>query len=343
MQRVPSASVNAAASMTAPIGSVLPAHSLFLTGPTASGKTIVAIELAQRLGAEIISIDSMAVYRQMDIGTAKPSFDQRRRIPHHLIDLVDPWEEFSLADFLRSAADAVVQVALRGRVPLFVGGTPLYLKALLRGAEGGPPPNPSLRSQLEHHAATQGVKALFEQLERVDPTAARRIHPNDVRRIIRALEVFAATGAPISAHQVHFHDSVNANAQVVCLDVPRPELYRRINERVVNMFQHGLVAEVRSLMELPHMLSRTARQAVGYKEVIAHLEGQYSLAKTTELVQRRSRQFAKRQLTWFRSIPECRRLPVQSSDDLKTIAETLFLFFSTAHHHGPFPQETEVK
>ncbi len=256
-------------------------------------------------------MDSMAIYRRMDIGTAKPSLEDRRRIPHHLVDVLEPWEEFSLAQYLQAASDAVEQIRLRHRPVLFVGGTPLYLKALLRGVDSGPPPDRELRARLEREAAEQGNEALHRRLAAVDAAAAARIHPHDLRRVVRALEVFEKTGVPISARQVHFAGPANESARVIWLDLPRDELYRRINERVVAMFDHGLIDEVRCLRNLERPLSRTASQALGYKEAIEHVEGRRPLPETIELVQRHSRQFAKRQLTWFRSLPECRRVPAE--------------------------------
>jgi tRNA dimethylallyltransferase len=255
-------------------------------------------------------MDSMAIYRGMDIGTAKPPEQLRRRVVHHLLDITDPWEEFSVAEYLRAAAHAAEQILSRRRIPLFAGGTPLYLMALLRGIDSGPPPDLELRERLYQQADELGRQSLHDRLASVDKAAAQRIHSNDIRRVVRALEVFETTGTPISSHQVHFHEPANPPACVLCLDLPRPELYRRIDERVQDMFQQGFVAEVHALMNRGQPLSRTARQAVGYKEIIEHLTGQRPLRDTIELVQRRSRQFAKRQLTWFRSMVECRRVPI---------------------------------
>jgi tRNA dimethylallyltransferase len=293
---------------------------VFLTGPTASGKTPLGVALAERLGGEIISMDSMAIYRRMDIGTAKPSAAERARVPHHLVDLLDPWEEFSLADYLRAAYEVLGGIAARGRRGVFVGGTPLYLKALLRGVEGGPPPVPELRARLEREAAERGSASLHERLRQVDPASARRIHPHDLRRLVRALEVFENTGVPPSAAQVHFDRPPLPRVPVLAIDLPRPELYRRINDRVAGMIAGGLVGEVQALLRLERPLSRTARQALGYKEVIEHLEGKRTLAETSALVQRRSRQFAKRQLTWLRGIPECRLVPAHEAGDAAALA-----------------------
>jgi tRNA dimethylallyltransferase len=292
----------------------------FLTGPTASGKTTLGVALAERLGAEIVSMDSMALYRRMDIGTAKPSVADRQRVPHYLVDVIEPWQEFSLAEYLRAADEAVRAIKSRGRAVLFVGGTPLYLKSLLRGVNTGPPPDAALRQRLEQEATRHGAEALHRRLAQVDPAAGGRIQPNDVRRIVRALEVFEKTGMPISDGQIHFHRPHDPSGRVLCLELPRDELYRRIDARVQRMFSGGLVVEVRALLELEHPLSRTARQALGYKEVIDHLAGGSSRTETIELVQRRSRQFAKRQLTWFRSLSECRHVPVTAGFDPERVA-----------------------
>ena len=278
---------------------------LILTGPTGSGKTQLALELAECLGGEIVSMDSMALYRGMDVGTAKPTPDERRRVPHHLLDVLDPWESASVAWWLEQAGRACRQIAAQGRRPLVVGGTPLYLKALLRGLFPGPPANEALRRRLERQAQTAGPEVLHRQLARVDPAAAGRLHANDVRRVVRALEVWELTGRPISAWQRQWSREAGHPA-CLWLTRPREELYARINARVERMFAAGLVEEVRALRALPRPLSREAGQALGYKEVLQHLDGRTSLAETIALVQTRTRHFARRQLTWFRHLPECR-------------------------------------
>ena len=291
---------------------VSPFHDCWiLTGPTASGKTAIGIELALRLNAEIVSLDSMAIYRKMDIGTAKPTTQQRYIVTHHLIDVVEPHEDFSLARYLESAARVVADIRQRGREVLFVGGTPLYLKGLLRGIFEGPSADWLLRQQLLDEAQHHGPGYLHARLAQVDPLAAARLHPNDTRRLVRALEVFQRTGQPISQLQQQFDVGRPAHeARVFVLDWHREQLVARIHARVHAMFAAGLVDEVRSLLAQPQPLSSTARQAVGYREVIEHLEGQSDLAQTVELVCRHTRQLAKRQGTWFRSLCECRFVPM---------------------------------
>ena len=250
----------------------------FLTGPTAAGKTAVGVELARRIGAEIISMDSMALYRGMDIGTAKPTAAERAAVPHHLIDMLPPDQECSVAQYLDAAARAAADIRGRQRAVLFVGGTPLYLKALLRGIFQGPPADWELRRRLEDEARRHGGDWLHRRLAEVDPEAAGRLHPNDTRRLIRAIEVFEKTGQPISRLQRQFDTGRPAEqCRVFVLDRPRAELAARIDRRVEAMFAAGLVEEVRGLLAGPHPLSKTARQAVGYREVIEHLEGRRHL------------------------------------------------------------------
>lgn len=296
----------------------------FLTGPTAGGKTAVGIELALRLDAEILSLDSMAVYRGLDIGTAKPTAEERRRVPHHLLDLVEPDEDFSLARYVDAARAATAEILARGRTPLFVGGTPLYLKALLRGIFEGPPADWEFRRGMLAIAEEQGAEALHSRLAAVDPEAARRLPPRDARRIVRALEVYEKTGRPIGEWQQQFDRARPAEElRVFALSWPRDELNARIDLRVEAMFAAGLVREVRDLLDSGKSFGRTAGQALGYREVLEHLRGERSLPETIELVKTRSRQFAKRQRTWFRSLSECRDVPVDKRDDAVALAERI--------------------
>jgi tRNA dimethylallyltransferase len=302
----------------------------FLTGPTASGKSAVGTELARLLHAEIISLDSMALYRGMDIGTAKPTSDERRQAVHYLIDVLDPWEEYSLAQYVSAAHRCVEDIVARGRTALFVGGTPLYLKGLLRGIFVGPPADWELRRRLAADARQHGAAWLHGRLAEVDAAAAARLHPNDTRRLVRALEVYEKTGRPISQWQQQFQIGRPADScRVFVLDWPRPALYARIDRRVEAMFADGLVDEVRGLVAQPQPLSKTTRQAVGYREVIEHLSGAHGLAETIRLVQQHTRQLAKRQMTWFHSLSECRFVALADpfdaqamSDRIATLAES---------------------
>lgn len=292
----------------------------YLTGPTAAGKTQVGVELALRLDAEIISLDSMAVYRGMDIGTAKPSAIERERVRHHLIDIAEPSEEFSLSEYVDAAHTAIAEIKSRGREVLFVGGTPLYLKALLRGVYQGPPADWEFRATIERELQTLPVAALHERLQVIDPLLAAKLHPNDKRRIIRGLEVFKVTGQRLSHLQTQFDEGRPATeVKVFVLSWPREELHHRIDARVEQMFVAGLVDEVRDLLSKCGMLSRTAVQAVGYREVIECLreqetgdraQGSESLKKCVERVKARTRQFARRQETWFRALSECTFVPI---------------------------------
>jgi tRNA dimethylallyltransferase len=285
-------------------------HALILTGPTGSGKSRLALTLAERLGAEIVSMDSMALYRHMDVGTAKPSAEDRARVPHHLIDVLGPWETASVAWWLERAAACCRDIESRGKRALIVGGTPLYLKALLHGLFDGPPADEALRRRLTEEAERDGKEALHDRLAAIDPASAARLHPNDVRRVVRALEVWELTGRPISAWQTQWAAPPDLPPdRCLCLDLPRPELYRRIDDRVEAMFAGGWIEEARALRALGRPLSREATQALGYREVFDHLDGRATLEETVRLVQARSRRFAKRQFTWFRHLPGCRFVP----------------------------------
>lgn len=298
-------------------------RAIYLTGPTASGKTAVGVALARRLDAEVVAMDSTTIYRRMDIGTAKPTIDERGGIPHHLIDLIEPWESASVADFLGWAREAVAAIEGRGRRALFVGGTALYLKALLRGLFDGPGSDPELRRRLEDEAEASGDAALHARLATLDPTTAARLHPNDRRRVVRALEVIAMTGRPLSELQVEHHEPAPASVPVYALEPPRDWLCRRIDRRVLAFLDAGLVDEVRSLRQGERPLSPIAAQAIGYREVIEMLEGRAAMSETIERIQARSRQFAKRQATWFRGLAEVRSFPIDPEEDAEAIADRL--------------------
>lgn len=291
----------------------------FLTGPTASGKTAIALELADLIGAEIVSLDSMTIYRDMDIGTAKPNTEQQAVVPHHLIDVVAPTDEFSLSAYVEAARAKTAEIRGRGNEVLFVGGTPLYLKALLRGIFEGPPADWDFRRQVQQEVRKVGTRALHERLSQVDPLSAARLHQNDVRRIVRALEVHRLTGQPISHLQLQFDEPSDAR-RVFVLDWPRAELHRRIEQRVHWMFSNGLVDEVHGLVDRYGQLGRTASQAVGYREVFSLIRGEYDQLEATRRIQTRTNQFAKRQSTWFRSLSECRLLPMLDPADPSDIA-----------------------
>ena len=285
----------------------------------------MGVELAERLNAEIISLDSMALFQGMDIGTAKPTAADRARVPHHLLDLVPPSDDFSLSEYIDAAHEKIREIRSRGREVLFVGGTPLYLKSLLRGVYQGPPADWAFRRQIEDELKTVPVSALHERLQVIDPLMASKLHPNDKRRIIRGLEVYRLTGKRLSHLQTQFDEGQPAShARVFVLHWPREELHRRIDARVDQMFALGLVDEVRGLLSRHGPLSRTALQAVGYREVSEYLQtGEISLSDCIERVKARTRQFARRQETWFRSLSECRFIAQDSDQSPADAAESI--------------------
>ena len=299
-----------------------------LAGPTAAGKTATALRLADRLNAEILSMDSMAVYRGMDIGTDKPDISVRAAVRHHLIDLADPHQDFSVAEYADAALSAVQDVIGRGHIPLFSGGTGLYLRAILRGLFDGPPADWSIRRRLEQLAQQHGPRYLHDRLQDIDPRSAARLHVNDQRRIIRALEVHAVTGIRLSEQQHNLPRPRNEQpAAVLWLEPPRSWLRVRIDHRVDRMMSRGLLDETQKLLSVKPAPGRTARQALGYRELIAHLEGGLPLNESVEQIKTRTRQFAKRQHTWFRNLQECRSVPTSGRESADELADRLFQEF----------------
>ena len=270
-----------------------------IVGPTATGKTALAIALAQRLGGEIVGADSRQVYRQMDIGTAKPTAEERALAPHHLIDVVDSDQEFSLAQYLEQAGAALEDVWSRGKQPLLVGGSGQYVWALLEGWRVPRlPPQRELRRQLEERADRQGAEALHRELAQVDPKAAARIDPRNVRRVIRALEVHKATGRPISYWQEK--GPPPWEVLILGLTCPRRELYERIDARVDAMMEAGLVDEVRGLLAMGYDPSLASMSGIGYKQICQHLAGELDLATATARIKTATHRLARQQYTWFR-------------------------------------------
>jgi len=273
---------------------------LVITGQTASGKERLAVAVAGRIGGEIVSADSMKVYRGMDAGTAKASADQRQAAAHHLLDVADPAETFSAARWLALAEETISAIHARGRTPLVSGGTPLYLKALLEGLFKGPSADPAIRQRLQAEAERLGTPALHGRLATVDAAAAARIHPNDLRRITRALEVWELTGSPISGLQKQWGTRrPRYRPLVVAVRRTREDLTRRIEARVRRMLDAGLVEEVRRLASRPEGLARGPRQALGYAEVLNLLDGRLPPGDLAAAIVAHTRQFARRQLTWI--------------------------------------------
>ena len=295
-----------------------------IAGPTASGKTALSIALAQELGAEIVSCDSMQVYRRMDIGTAKPSLEERAGIPHHMLDVAQPEEDFSVSRYCEMAAPIVDSILAKGKTCIIVGGTGLYMDSLIRGNNFAPFPSTGMRQQLE----AQSIEEVFSQLQAVDPEAAARLHLSDKKRIIRAMEVYLETGETITAH--------NKRTQAIpprydplwfaLEDENRQELYDRIDRRVDGMLSMGLLDEIRGLLDSGISKTCTAMQAIGYKEFLSALDGQISVEEAADQVRKASRHYAKRQLTWFRrngNIHWLRRRPEATTEEILSFARQI--------------------
>lgn len=296
-----------------------------IVGPTASGKSALALALAKEYGGEIISCDSMQVYKRMNIGTAKPSALEMSEVRHHLIDVKEPTESFSCEDYVSLASSAIDLVSESGRLPIVCGGTGLYLDALLRGGNSAPSIDTSdIRAELSLRAKNEGVFALYEELLRVDPESAAAIHPNNVKRVIRALEIYIASGEKKSELDKRSKELESPyDATVIYLNyLNRDILYRRIDSRVDSMIKDGLVEETRALMaERVFELNRTASQAIGYKELFGFIEGRESLESAIETLKRATRRYAKRQVTWFSAKDYILPLDADSDNGLKTFEE----------------------
>ena len=295
------------------------ARLLCLLGPTAVGKTEIAIQLAQRLDAEVVSVDSRQIYRQMDIGTAKPTSDEQQAARHHLIDCVDISQPFSVADYQSLADTAIADIQSRGKRGLLVGGAGLYFRAIVDGLFEGPGADTARRERLEREAAQHGVNVLHDRLRACDPMSADRIHPNNIVRVIRALEVYELTGIPMSEHQRQWHPEKQRYPFIAFgLTMPRALLYRRIEQRVDVMLANGLIAEVESLLAAGYARETVALQSFGYRELIAYLDGECTYLEAVQQLKQNTRRFAKRQLTWFRKDTRVEWIDRESTPDVVT-------------------------
>ena len=277
-----------------------------IAGPTASGKTALSIQLAKEMDGEIVSCDSMQVYKDMDIGTAKPTREEQAGIPHHMLSVAEPWEDFSVSRYCAMADPIVEDILRRGKSPIIVGGTGLYMDALIRGNAFAPCPSTGRREELEALAASQGIEAVIERLRAVDPESAARLHPSDQKRIVRAMEVYLETGMTITEHNRKTQEIPPKYHPIrfALADRQRQTLYDRIDRRVDAMVEAGLIDEIQGLLARRIPEKCTAMQAIGYKEFVAALHGACSLEEAAGQVKQSSRRYAKRQLTWFRRNPE---------------------------------------
>ena len=300
-------------------------HTLWvLTGPTACDKTEIGFTVAQKIEGEIISADSMLFYRGMDIGTAKPSLEMRELVPHHFIDIIDPWESYSVGRYVDDVEALISDADTKERKFLIVGGSPLYIKGLVDGIFNGPAADWDIRRELEELADEKGNQHVHDILQKIDPVKAVELHPNNLRRIIRAIEVYRITGKPVSVLQEEYKLARKSfQFKIICIAREREDIYRRINERVETMFDKGLVDEVRSLLDNPRGLSKQAKQALGYKEVIQYLDGGLALDDAKEMVKQSTRRFAKRQMTWFRSFPDIQWLEADEHEGPGPISDEI--------------------
>jgi len=292
-----------------------------IAGPTASGKTALAVALAEKVNGEVISCDSMQIYKGMNIGTAKPTAEEMRGITHHMLDVADPQEDFSVSRYCEMASPIIDDILSRGKTAIIAGGTGLYMDALIRGNTFAPFPSTGMREKLEVQADAQGMEAMFQLLKSIDPNSAARLHLGDRKRILRALEVYYETGETITAHNLRTQQIPPRYTPtwLALEDANRIDLYARINSRVVNMLEQGLLEEIQGLLNAGIPEKCTAMQAIGYKEFLDYLNGNCSLQEATTLVQQASRHYAKRQLTWFRKNPSIHWLRRQNGDGTNEI------------------------
>ena len=294
---------------------------LCIVGPTASGKTRLSVALAQAMNAEIVSFDSMQVYKGMDIGTAKPTAEERGGIRHHMFDVVEPWEEFSVSRYVEMADRCVQDILSRGKTVILVGGTGLYVDSLIAGREFAPFPSTGRREELQKRLGREGIDGIFAELMQIDPMAAENIHPANHKRVIRALEVFLETGMTISEHnRLSKLQKPKYEPTWIGLDyVNREALYRRIDQRVEEMFEQGLAKEVESILNSGVRSDATSLQAIGYKELVAYFRGEGSLQEAKELIACSSRRYAKRQRTWFYRNEKVNWLMLEDEPNFDTI------------------------
>jgi tRNA dimethylallyltransferase len=300
-----------------------------LVGPTASGKTSVSLLIAGHLGAEIISADSRQVYRSMDIGTAKPSLRDRSRVRHHFVDTLNPDQEFNAGEYGIRGRELIEDLFRRGKVPLVVGGSGLYIQAIVDGFFEGVPADPDLRSELTARLREEGAERLLDELKTVDPVSASRMLPSNTRRIVRALEVYRLTGTPISELQKS-RTGTPFTPIFAGLQWNRKELYARINRRVDSMIARGLVEEVKALRAAGRTFGTNAFLTTGYKEVFSYLDGEMTFEQMVPLIKRNTRRYAKRQLTWFRRDERIRWFEVGEEQDLPLVAERIGEYFQAS-------------
>ncbi len=292
-----------------------------IAGPTASGKTALAVELAKAFNGEVVSCDSMQVYRSMDIGTAKPTPEEMQGIPHHMLSVAEPYEDFSVSRYCEMATPIIDDIVARGKTAIIAGGTGLYMDSLIRGNNFAPYPSTGRREELEALADTEGIKAVIQKLRDVDPDTADRLHPSDRKRIIRAMEVYLETGETITEHnrKTQLQPPRYTPVWFGLNDADRADLYRRIDLRVERMIAEGLLDEIRKLLDSGVPEHATAMQAIGYKEFVDALNGRCSMEDAIALVQQSSRKYAKRQLTWFRRNPSIHWLIRQKNENTEEI------------------------